>query len=149
MSIRHMKKEIQGSHYFSFFALSNLLTQTCLHFCRTGLNSNWANAERKRERERCLRWTETEQTRREIEMCVRVLNRNWADAERERCAHAEQKMSRQTERERERERERGVCVHAEQKLSRQTERERERCVRMLRNQDLVLTWQHRRFSEAK
>ncbi len=28
MSIRHMKKENQGSHYFSFFALSNLLTQT-------------------------------------------------------------------------------------------------------------------------
>ncbi len=27
-----MKKEIQGSHYFSFFALSNLLIQTCLHF---------------------------------------------------------------------------------------------------------------------
>ncbi len=26
----HMKKEIQGSHYFSFFALSNLLTQTNL-----------------------------------------------------------------------------------------------------------------------
>ncbi len=25
MSIRHMKKEIQGSHYFSFFALSSLL----------------------------------------------------------------------------------------------------------------------------
>ncbi len=36
MSIRHMKKEIPGSHYFSFFALSNLLTQTCLHFCMTG-----------------------------------------------------------------------------------------------------------------
>ncbi len=36
MSIRHMKKEIQGSHYFSFFALSNLLTQTGLHFCWTG-----------------------------------------------------------------------------------------------------------------
>ncbi len=37
MSIRNMKKkEIPGSHYFSFFALSNLLTQTCLHFCRTG-----------------------------------------------------------------------------------------------------------------
>ncbi len=26
MSIRLMKKEIQGSHYFSFFALINLLT---------------------------------------------------------------------------------------------------------------------------
>ncbi len=26
MSIRHMKKEIPASHYFSFFALSNLLT---------------------------------------------------------------------------------------------------------------------------
>ncbi len=36
MSIRHMKQEIPGSHYFSFFALSNLLTQTGLHFCRTG-----------------------------------------------------------------------------------------------------------------
>ncbi len=36
MSIRHMKKEMQCSQYFSFFALSNLLTQTCLHFCRTG-----------------------------------------------------------------------------------------------------------------
>ncbi len=36
MSIWHMKKEMQGSHYFSFFALSNLLTQTCLHFCMTG-----------------------------------------------------------------------------------------------------------------
>ncbi len=24
MSIRHMKKEIQGSHYFAFFALNNL-----------------------------------------------------------------------------------------------------------------------------
>ncbi len=31
-----MKKKIPGSHHFSFFALSNLLTQTCLHFCRTG-----------------------------------------------------------------------------------------------------------------
>ncbi len=29
-------KEIQGSHYFSFFALSNFITQTCLNFCRTG-----------------------------------------------------------------------------------------------------------------
>ncbi len=36
MFIRHIKKEIPGSHYFSFFALSNLLTQTGLHFCRTG-----------------------------------------------------------------------------------------------------------------
>ncbi len=27
------KKETQGSHYFSFFALSNLLTQSSLHFC--------------------------------------------------------------------------------------------------------------------
>ncbi len=35
MSISLMKKEIPGSHYFSFFALSNLLTQTCLLFCRT------------------------------------------------------------------------------------------------------------------
>ncbi len=32
MSIKLMKKEIAGSHYFSFFALSNLLTQPCLHF---------------------------------------------------------------------------------------------------------------------
>ncbi len=36
MSIRLLEKEIQGSHYFTFFALSNLLTQTCLHFCRIG-----------------------------------------------------------------------------------------------------------------
>ncbi len=28
--------EIPGSHYFSFFALSNLLTQACLHFRTTG-----------------------------------------------------------------------------------------------------------------
>ncbi len=34
MSIRHMKKEIQGSHYLSSFALSNLLTQTCFTFLR-------------------------------------------------------------------------------------------------------------------
>ncbi len=34
--ITHIKNEIPGSHYFSFFALSNLLTQTCLNFCRTG-----------------------------------------------------------------------------------------------------------------
>ncbi len=40
MSIRHMKKEIPGSHYFSFFALSNLLTQTCLHFCTQGSSSS-------------------------------------------------------------------------------------------------------------
>ncbi len=26
-------KETPGSYYFSFFALSYLLTQTCLHFC--------------------------------------------------------------------------------------------------------------------
>ncbi len=32
MSIRHMKKEIPGSHYFSCFALGNLLTQTSLDF---------------------------------------------------------------------------------------------------------------------
>ncbi len=32
VSIRHMKKEMQGSHYLSFFALSNLL----FIFCRTG-----------------------------------------------------------------------------------------------------------------
>ncbi len=36
MSIRHMKKETPSSHHFSFFALGNLLTQTCLHFHRTG-----------------------------------------------------------------------------------------------------------------
>ncbi len=36
MSIRHMKKEIPGSHYFSFSALSNLLTQTHLHCCTQG-----------------------------------------------------------------------------------------------------------------
>ncbi len=35
MKTRHFSK-ILDSHYFSFFALSNLLTQTCLHFCRTG-----------------------------------------------------------------------------------------------------------------
>ncbi len=40
MSIRHMKKEIPGSHYFSFFALNNLLTQTCLHFCTQGSSSS-------------------------------------------------------------------------------------------------------------
>ncbi len=35
MSIRHLKKKERrnaGSYYFSFFALSNLLTQTCLRF---------------------------------------------------------------------------------------------------------------------
>ncbi len=36
MSFRHMKKDIPGSHYFSFFALSNLLTQNSLYLCRTG-----------------------------------------------------------------------------------------------------------------
>ncbi len=36
MFIRHMKKEIPGSHCFSSFALSNLLTRTGLHFCTTG-----------------------------------------------------------------------------------------------------------------
>ncbi len=35
-----MKKEIPGSHYFSFSALSNLLTQTCLHFCTQGSSSS-------------------------------------------------------------------------------------------------------------
>ncbi len=40
MSIRHMKKEIPGSYYFSFFALSNLLTQACLHFCTQGSSSS-------------------------------------------------------------------------------------------------------------
>ncbi len=35
---KHEKKniEIPGSYYFSFFALSNLLTQTCLHYHTTG-----------------------------------------------------------------------------------------------------------------
>ncbi len=38
MFIKRMKKkEIPGSHDFCFFALSNLLTQTGLHFFRTGL----------------------------------------------------------------------------------------------------------------
>ncbi len=37
------KKEITGSHYFSFIALSNLLTQTCLHFC-TQCSSSSENA---------------------------------------------------------------------------------------------------------
>ncbi len=32
MPIRHMKKEIQGSYYFSFLALSNLLTFTDIAF---------------------------------------------------------------------------------------------------------------------
>ncbi len=31
-----LKKETPGQHHFSFFALSNLLTKTCLLFCRTG-----------------------------------------------------------------------------------------------------------------
>ncbi len=30
LDIRQIKKEIPGTHYFSFFTLSNLLTQTCL-----------------------------------------------------------------------------------------------------------------------
>ncbi len=30
------KTETPGSHYVSFSALRNLLTQTCLHFCSTG-----------------------------------------------------------------------------------------------------------------
>ncbi len=33
MSISLTKNEIPGFHSFSFFALSNLLTQTGLHFC--------------------------------------------------------------------------------------------------------------------
>ncbi len=36
MSNRYMKKEIPGSPYFSVFALRNVLTQTFLHFHRTG-----------------------------------------------------------------------------------------------------------------
>ncbi len=36
MSIRHMKKEIPGFHYFSFFALSNLLTQPIYIFAGQG-----------------------------------------------------------------------------------------------------------------
>ncbi len=59
---------------------------------------------------------------------------------------AEQKLSRQTERERD------VCVRAEQKLSRQTKRERERerevCARAGK-QDLALARQYQRFSETK
>ncbi len=35
-----MKKEI-GSHYFYFFALNNLLTETCLHFCTAGQLFFW------------------------------------------------------------------------------------------------------------
>ncbi len=35
-----MKKIIPGSHYFSFFALSNLLTQACLHFCTQASSEN-------------------------------------------------------------------------------------------------------------
>ncbi len=31
-----LKKETPGQHPFSFFALSNLLTKTCLLICRTG-----------------------------------------------------------------------------------------------------------------
>ncbi len=44
-----------------------------------------------------------------------------------------------------------MCARAEQKLSRQTERERERerGVRVLGKQDLVLVQQYRRFSETK
>ncbi len=40
--IKHMKTFIPGSHYFSFFALSKLLTQPCLHFLhdRTALLLN-------------------------------------------------------------------------------------------------------------
>ncbi len=60
------------------------------------LNRNWA-VQRERERCVCARWTETEQTWREREMCERVLNRNWAD--------------------RQRERERGVCACWESKTS--------------------------------
>ncbi len=41
MSVRHMKKETPGSRYFSFFALSDSLAQTCLHVCRTGQLSFW------------------------------------------------------------------------------------------------------------
>ncbi len=41
MSIRYIKKEIQGSHYFSVFVLSNLLTQACLHFCTAGQLFFW------------------------------------------------------------------------------------------------------------
>ncbi len=43
MSIRHIKKEHRNtsSYYFSFFALSNLLTQTCLHFHRKASSLLW------------------------------------------------------------------------------------------------------------
>ncbi len=40
VSIRHMKRETPGSHYFSFFAPSNLQTQTCLHFCTQSSSSS-------------------------------------------------------------------------------------------------------------
>ncbi len=33
-----------GSYYFSFFALSNLLTQTCFNFCRTGQLTSFEHA---------------------------------------------------------------------------------------------------------
>ncbi len=42
MSIRHMKNKFQVP-ITSFFALSNLLTQTCLHFCTQG-SSSYENA---------------------------------------------------------------------------------------------------------
>ncbi len=38
MSIRHMKKEIPGSHYF--FLCTEQFTQTCLHFCTQGSSSS-------------------------------------------------------------------------------------------------------------
>ncbi len=43
MSIRHMKKEIPGSYYFSFFALSNLLTNL-FTFLHTGQLTSSENA---------------------------------------------------------------------------------------------------------
>ncbi len=42
MSIRNMKKT--GTHYFSFFALSNLLTQICSHFRTTGQLTSFEHA---------------------------------------------------------------------------------------------------------
>ncbi len=40
MSIRHMKIEIPGSHYFSFFALSNYLHQPVYILARQGSSSS-------------------------------------------------------------------------------------------------------------
>ncbi len=42
MSIRH-EKETPCSHYFSFFSLSNLPTQTCLHLLQDRAAQNMRN----------------------------------------------------------------------------------------------------------